>query len=72
MKTIKKTQNNQTEYKRLEDVHAEYAVHNQGWNFCPKSEWKLNVRDAASLAVAEAEEARKEAKKSAKTAERVK
>jgi hypothetical protein len=72
MKTIKKIQNNETEYKRVEDEYADYAVKHQGWSFCPKSEWKLNVRDAAAIAVAEAEEARKAAKKEAKLAEKTK
>lgn len=47
MKTLKKTnlKTNQVEYRRSEDKLADYAVAHQGWSFCPKSEWKTNVRD---------------------------
>ena len=34
--------------KRLPDVDAEYLVKNEGWEYCPKSVYKL-VRDAFDL-----------------------
>ena len=42
MKTLKKGK----EYKRVFDVVAESMVKNQGWEYCPKHEWKEKVRDA--------------------------
>jgi hypothetical protein len=47
MKTLKKTnpKTNEVEYRRSEDKVADHAVAYQGWAFCPKSEWKTNVRD---------------------------
>lgn len=41
MKTIKKNGN----YERLKDAEAREKVRVAGWAFCPKSEWKQNVRD---------------------------
>lgn len=45
MKTIKKQTSSGIEYKRTDEKSADYAVKNQGWSFCPKTEWKTNVRD---------------------------
>ena len=47
MKTLKKTnpKTSEIDYKRTDDKTADYAVKNQGWSFCPKSEWKTNIRD---------------------------
>jgi len=42
MKTVKKGK----EYKRVFDIVADHMVKNQGWAFCPKSEWREKVRDA--------------------------
>ena len=36
MKTIKKNK----ELKRVKDDIAEQMVRNEGWKYCPKSEWK--------------------------------
>jgi len=40
MKTLKKDGN----YVRVSDTEADEKV-KYGWTFCPKSEWKTNVRD---------------------------
>jgi hypothetical protein len=32
--------------KRVKNEVANIAVEEDGWNFCPKSEWKEKVRDA--------------------------
>lgn len=39
MKTIKKVVKGSMTYKRLDDVKAAVLITN-GWNYCPKSEWK--------------------------------
>jgi hypothetical protein len=44
MKTLKRTNNNQTEYKRVKDHESDSLV-KFGWSFCPKTEWKTQVRD---------------------------
>jgi len=43
MKTVKKKGK---EPQRVFDIVAENLVKNQGWQYCPKSEWKTKVRDA--------------------------
>lgn len=45
MKTIKKTNNDTIEYSRVSDEIADEKIKNKGWKYCPKSEWKINVRD---------------------------
>lgn len=42
MKTIKKN----GRYERLDEQEARLKVTTAGWSYCPKSEWKENVRDA--------------------------
>lgn len=46
MKTIKRInpKTNDVEYKRLADYEASNLVKG-GWQYCPKTEWKKNVRD---------------------------
>jgi|688.fasta_scaffold1734463_2 hypothetical protein len=44
MKTIKKQTNKGIEYKRVDDSEADKLI-SSGWSFCPKTEWKVNVRD---------------------------
>jgi hypothetical protein len=45
MKTIKKVSTDTTEYRRLSDNIAGDKVRSGDWQYCPKSEWKINVRD---------------------------
>ena len=45
MKTIKKKNKGEQEYNRVFDIVAENMVKNQGWEYCPKTEWKEKVRD---------------------------
>ena len=40
MKTIVKN----GKYQRISDLDADIKV-KTGWKFCPKSEWKTNIRD---------------------------
>lgn len=42
MKTVKDSSG---KIKRVRDETAFDMVDNKGWNFCPKKEWKENVRD---------------------------
>lgn len=60
MKTIVKDGS----YVRINDAEADQRV-KQGWSYCPKSEWKSNVRDAGkpSKEEMEAKKAEKEAQK---------
>jgi hypothetical protein len=44
MKTLKKLINQETKYLRVSDGEAEKYVR-QGYSYCPRSEWKINVRD---------------------------
>ena len=45
MKTIKKMNlKGEMEYKRVNDSEGNNLTR-VGWNFCPKTEWKENVRD---------------------------
>ena len=45
MKTVKKTNlKGEMEYKRVNDSEGNNLTR-VGWNFCPKTEWKENVRD---------------------------
>ena len=45
MKTIKKKNlKGEMEYKRVNDSEGNNLTR-VGWNFCPKTEWKENVRD---------------------------
>lgn len=41
MKCIKKGE----KIKRVKNDVAKLAVEEDGWKFCPKSEWKVKVRD---------------------------
>lgn len=50
MKCIK---NKDGEIRRVKEVEADEKVSRYGWSFVPKSEWKLNVRDANKKAVSE-------------------
>jgi len=43
MKCIKK----HGEIKRVNDSDADKMVAEEGWSYCPKSEWKKEVRDKA-------------------------
>ena len=45
-------------YKRMPDEDAHVAVTNHGWEYCPKTEWKTNVRN-------ESEEWKRQVKKAA-------
>ena len=51
MKTLKKDGN----YVRVTDKEADEKV-KYGWAFCPKNEWKTNVRDFARKTKKEKEE----------------
>jgi len=45
MKTIKKMNlKGEMEYKRVNDSEGNNLTR-VGWNFCPKTEWKENIRD---------------------------
>lgn len=33
------------EIQRVTDIQAEKMVTEEGWEYCPKSEWKKEVRD---------------------------
>ena len=35
--------------KRVKNDVANIAVEKDGWSFCPKSEWKVNVRDVKKV-----------------------
>jgi hypothetical protein len=49
MKTVKKKTNNENyEYRRVDDKEADRLV-GLGWSFCPKTEWKVNVRDFGKI-----------------------
>jgi len=45
MKTIKITVGDTTTYSRVSDKIAERNVEKDNYEYCPKSEWKQNVRD---------------------------
>lgn len=48
MKTIKRMDlidSNLWHYERVKDNVAEIKIKNEGWSYCPKGEWKTNVRD---------------------------
>ena len=45
MKCIKKGES----IKRVNNDVASIAVEEDGWNFCPKSEWKTKVRDVGKV-----------------------
>ena len=49
MKTLKKKNKGEQEYKRVFDIVADNMVKNQGWAYCPKSEWREKVRDAKPI-----------------------
>ena len=49
MKTLKKKDKGKQEYKQVFDAVADHMVKNQGWEYCPKSEWKEKVRDVKSV-----------------------
>ena len=51
MKTLKKEGN----YVRVSDKEADEKV-KYGWAFCPKNEWKTNVRDFGRKSKKEKEE----------------
>ena len=73
MKTIKRKnpKTNEIEIRRVDDQTAELQI-KQGWSYCPKSEWKSEVRDiskaeAKRLAAEKAEtKAREKAEKKSK------
>ena len=73
MKTLKKKnpKTNEIEFRRVDDRTAESQV-KLGWSYCPKSEWKSEVRDiskaeAKRLAAEKAEtKAREKAEKKSK------
>jgi hypothetical protein len=44
MKTLKKSMGQETKYLRVSDGEANGYVR-QGYSYCPRSEWKTNVRD---------------------------
>ena len=44
MKTLKKKIDTGFEYKRVTDNESEKYI-SLGWSYCPKTEWKVNVRD---------------------------
>lgn len=44
MKTLKRQTPKGVEYKRTSDPDASNLVR-IGWSYCPKEEWKKNVRD---------------------------
>lgn len=45
MKTLKRQTTSKTmEYRRVKNEEADTLVRS-GWSYCPKTEWKLNVRD---------------------------
>lgn len=44
MKTLKKKTEKGFEYKRVLDKESEKFI-SLGWTYCPKTEWKINVRD---------------------------
>ena len=46
MKTVKKD----GEYKRVSDAAAIELVAKKGWSYCPKQEWKTNIRDVGKPA----------------------
>lgn len=49
MKCIKKGD----EIRRVKNDVADIAVVEDGWSFCPKSEWKLKVRDVKKVSKSE-------------------
>jgi hypothetical protein len=53
MKTIKKTTDKNIEYSRVSDEIAEKKIRQSDWKYCPKSEWKINVRDFSKEKVKE-------------------
>lgn len=57
MKTIVKD----GKYVRINDVEAEQRV-KAGWKYCPKSEWKSNVRDLGKPSKEEVEAEKQEKK----------
>ena len=61
MKTIVRDGN----YQRVQDADADMRV-KTGWKFCPKSEWKTNVRDFERASREEIEAAKAEKKSKAK------
>ena len=44
MKTLKKINKGETDYRRVNDTDATSMV-KSGWSYCSKTEWKTNVRD---------------------------
>lgn len=48
-------------YQRVHDVDADMKV-KTGWKFCPKSEWKTNVRDFEKESRSEVEASKAEKK----------
>jgi hypothetical protein len=48
MKTVKRMDlidSDMFNFKRVKDDIADKMIKNEGWEYCPKSEWKINVRD---------------------------
>ena len=44
MKTLKKSIGQEIKYLRVSDGEADGYIR-QGYSYCPRSEWKTNVRD---------------------------
>lgn len=63
MKTLKKSIGQETKYLRVSDGEANGYVR-QGYTYCPKNEWKTNVRDFGKESIEEKKE--KKEKKSKK------
>ena len=64
MKTIKENGTERTE--RVSDNEAYSKVGSGRWNFCSKSEWKTNVRDANKKVATESAETPEKEKPSKK------
>jgi len=66
MKTLKRqTPKGEVEYKRTSDSDASNLV-KIGWSYCPKTEWKENIRDFGKEKIAK-EPTEAKPKKSKKT-----
>jgi hypothetical protein len=57
MKCIKSKEG---EIRRVKEDEADVKVKQYGWNFVPKSEWKLQVRDANKVVIESTTEVKKE------------
>jgi hypothetical protein len=66
MKTLKRINKDETVFLRVQD-HEVNRYLKDDFQFCQKTEWKINVRDAEKAKREEAKEAAKERKRSKKT-----